>query len=101
MCIRDSLGSSMVEHLAVNQGVAGSSPARGAIFPLFTPAPHPALSCCFWLERPAARGERSGIRPSEVVVESFDIALAQVVAALHFDEHEELVADVGHAMRGP
>ena len=24
------LGSSMVEHLAVNQGVAGSSPARGA-----------------------------------------------------------------------
>ena len=25
------LGSSMVEHLAVNQGVAGSSPARGAI----------------------------------------------------------------------
>ena len=26
------LGSSMVEHLTVNQGVAGSSPARGAIF---------------------------------------------------------------------
>ena len=28
---RSVLGSSMVEHLAVNQGVAGSSPARGAI----------------------------------------------------------------------
>ena len=30
------LGSSMVEHLTVNQRVAGSSPARGAISEKFT-----------------------------------------------------------------
>ena len=30
------LGSSVVEHLTVNQGVAGSSPARGAIHKQYT-----------------------------------------------------------------
>lgn len=67
-------GSSMVEYLAVNQGVAGSSPARGAI--LFRAVPQesriiPVMmfekipeSSCFVVLRRAA-GARGGKEPAQ------------------------------------
>ena len=46
--------------------------------------------------RPAA-----GLLPPVVVVEAADVVLAEVVAALHLDDHQLVVVEVGDAVRRP
>src|SRR3954447_10465612 len=48
-----------------------------------------------------AQASRTSAGSAVVVFEPFDVVFAEVLAVLHLDEHEQVVAGVRHAMRRP